>query len=189
MFDAKNESLTDYEKTLTEIILPLVQTECIDNPLISVEGFDYSCLATFFLTPNDLKSQDSPILNINKIMENIVFMQSHKELGLQIVDILANCIRRAISDRLQFNGWRYLPSIIVLRREGAISLTNFSGGIESAHTNLADFVNYFKSCGKEMLVPEHINTSALLQGYMRWSFVEAIPRDNKPIKRTTLEYF
>lgn len=44
--------------------------------------------------------------DIRKIFkEHFKFDQSHSNLGLQMVDILTNAIRRALDGRLSYNGW------------------------------------------------------------------------------------
>lgn len=198
VFDAKDSTkVNDYEKTLTKVVQPLVQTYCLDDPLRSVDGFNYSHLNKYLIEEKYVleqykknKSNNSTFISISEVMQDMHFAQSHAHLGLQIADILANCVRRAISNRLQFNGWKYLSSLIVRRNKSPISLTRFDGLMElKAHTFVADFVNYFQSAGKQMIVPDNLATNDKLKnGYSCWSYLEEIPKDTK-VKRTTLECF
>jgi hypothetical protein len=116
-----------------------------------VQEFNYSHFEKYYIK----KENDTPVIcSITDIMQNMIFAQSHTNIGLQIADILANCIRRAISNRLQFDGWKYLSSLIVRRKQNTIPITRFGGPKEvESRTTLANFVNYFDSCGKQMGSP------------------------------------
>ncbi len=196
--DAKDGvKVIDYEKTLTKIVQPLVQTYCLERPLCSVEGFDYSYLNKYFIEEKYVleryikkKNKNSAFINIFEVMQDMRFVPSHTSLGLEIADILANCVRRAISNRLQFDGWKYLSSLIVKRNKNTISVTRFDGAMEGkARTPIANFVNYFQSVGKQMMVPDgFLNGDKLKNGYSRWSYLEKIPEDTR-VKRITLECF
>lgn len=198
IFDAKNPTKKkDYEKTLPYLVKPLVQTSFLSQPIASVIGFDYSYLTTYHLQEgyvieeqkiNSLKK--SEFVHICKIMQDIHFVPSDTNMGLQIVDILANCVRRAMSDRLQFRGWRYLSSLIIKRHESSVSVTRFGGCLEEKpHTPLANFVNYFQAHGKQMLVPNELTGKGeLKKGYIRWSYLEKIPTDTM-VKKMTIELY
>lgn len=198
IFDAKDSiKVNAYEKTLTKIVLPLVQTYCLDRPIASVDGFNYSFLKKYHIEEKYVleeykkkKDKNSNFVNISDVMQDMHFLQSHTNFGLQIADILSNCVRRAISDRLQFDGWKYLSSLIIRRNKNTISLTRFDGLMkENARTTLANFVNYFQSTGKEMIVPDALlNSDKLKNGYICWSYLEAIPKNAK-VKRIYQEYF
>ena len=198
IFDAKDPSkVIDYEKTLTNIVQPLVQTYCLDRPLISVDGFDYSYFQKYCIDEKYVlegykknKSTDSLFMNISEIMQKMHFVQSHTNPGVQLADFLANCVRRAISGRLQFDGWKYLSSLIVMRKNGAIPIARFDELAEGrAFTTMANFVNYFRSNGKKMLVPDSFaNIDKLKNGYSCWSYLEAIPTDAEA-KKIILECF
>lgn len=198
IFDAKDSiKVNDYEKTLTKIVLPLVQTYCIDRPLSNVEGFNYSYFEKYYIEEKyvlevykNKRNKNSSFVSISDVMQNMHFIPSHTNLGLQMADILASCVRRAISDRLQFDGWKYLSSLVVRRNKNAISLTRFGGLMEEkARTPLANFVNYFQSNGKQMVVPDSfIGSDKLKNGYSCWSYLEAIPTDTK-VKKITCELF
>ncbi len=198
IFDAKdNAKVNDYENTLTKIVLPLVQTYCIDRPFSSVEGFNYSYFEKYYIEEKYVleeykkrRNENSSFVSVSDVMQNMHFVPSHTNLGLQMVDILANCVRRAISDRLQFDGWKYLSSLIIRRSKNAISLTRFSGLMEAkARTPLANFVNYFQSSGKQMMVPDSlVGSDKLKNGYSRWCILEEIPKDTE-VKKIIFEGF
>lgn len=195
-----DEKGVDYENILTAIVMPLVQTDCLEKPIANVEGFDYSCFKEYILgdecsilEPLKSKSQKpSDFLNITAIMSDIKFMQSHNDVGVQIVDILASCAGRAMRGNLKFEGWKYLSSLIVKRPGGAISITSFEEKAKTAvkvRTSLANFVNYFKDHGKEMVVPENLlGRIKPDKGYVRWSYLDEIPM-HTPSKKTTYEYY
>ena len=197
VFDAKDSSkVNDYEQTLTKIVMPLVQTKCLNTPLANVVGFNYTYLTKYLIDEKYVLEQykkigdrNATFVSISDLMQDMNFVQSHTNIGLQIVDILANCLRRSISDRLQFDGWKYLSSLIVKRERNSISITRFNGSMEEkARTTLSNFMNYFQSNGKQMLVPNNISSTELKNGYICWSYLEEIPKDKK-VKRITYEYF
>jgi len=197
VFDAKDPNkINEYEISLTQITMPLVQTTCMNEPLISIEGEDYSYLKKYFIHPDDIleplkskSSKESDFINITDIMKDMKFMQSHNNIGLQMVDILVNCVRRGMSDRLQFSGWKYLSSLIISQKN-AISITRFGGVMEEkARTILENFINYFNTCGKEMCVPDHLTDKVpLKKGYICWSYLNEIPNGTLA-KRITQEYY
>ena len=47
------------------------------------------------------------------LKENLSFLDSKADLGLELVDILTNAIARAMNGRLQYNGWCDLGRLMV----------------------------------------------------------------------------
>lgn len=196
IFDAKDPNkINEYEISLTQIVMPLVQTSCMDEPLFSIEEEDYTHLQKYIIDPENIlepfkskSSKKSDFISITDIMNDMRFIQSHDNTGLQIVDILSNCVRRGMSGRLQFNGWKYLASLII-RQTNAILITRFGGIMEEkARTILANFINYFNDHGKQMCVPDHLSNNVSLKGYISWSHLDELPNVT-PVKRTSYEYY
>lgn len=198
IFDAKNHTkMVNFEETLMNVVMPLVQTNCYIEPISELEEADYSYFNKYLIEPDDVlesfkkdKHVNSTFVNISELMRETTFAQSHNTIGLQIVDLIASCLRRGINDRLQFHGWKYLSSMIVMRKYNSVSLTRFSGVMEEpARTTLANFVNYFQTNGKHMLVPdEFIGVNKLNNGYVKWCHLDEIPLDTR-VKKTTHEYY
>lgn len=182
ILDAKDITITDYEKILTQLVKPFLQSINLKNPIGVLESEDYSVMRNYFIAHEDLleplkseiKEKPGVIFSISKIMENIVYEQSHTNLGLQIVDILANCIGRAMRGNLQFEGWRYIPGLIVLRADQAVQILRFSSNeLPSTPLHTREFVNYLGQFGKYMLVPDEIRPK-MTKGYMAWEFLNTL---------------
>lgn len=197
--DAKDNDITEYEKILALVVMPFLQSINYNTPSHILEGEDYSALKKFYIDHENLleplkskaNSTSSLFLDVNSIMEKISFKQSHKNSGLEIVDIVANCIKRAMNGHLQFNGWRYLSSLVVSRKEGAIAVTRVNPEISRQQPSYANFVNYFRECGKQMIVPDGIKQK-LKKGYIRWTYLQDLPNkqnESDDLIKIWLEYY
>lgn len=113
--DAKDKKITDFENLWGTIILPALQFKGFQEQFIILEGADYSSFERFCGAapepPENIKDfvtarRPFKYADIRKIFkEHFKFDQSHSNLGLQMVDILTNAIRRALDGRLSYNGW------------------------------------------------------------------------------------
>jgi len=134
--DAKDKSITPYEKLWTTIVLPMQQAKSFRNPLVTLEGADYSYFEKFCKTDevapeyirNHVKTP-SPFeyVTIRDIYgKNICFESSHSNDGIQMVDILTTSIRRAMNGKLGISGWREIGTLMVmpLGRRQAIHLVD-----------------------------------------------------------------
>ena len=97
-----------------------------------LEGGDYSWFDRSFnlnmtTAPKHLQPfrkkewQDEPFhaFDVKKVLsENRSFESSNKDLGLQLVDIVVNAIRRALHGNLRVNGWGDLGKLMVSPEKG-----------------------------------------------------------------------
>ncbi|MGD9107594.1 MAG: DUF3800 domain-containing protein [Gammaproteobacteria bacterium] len=194
--DAKNKNITEYEKILIQIIRPFLQEANSRNPWMMVEGEDYSGLTDFIIPHENLleplkqkvAGTQTVIFSIDKILEKISFEQSHANCGIQIVDIIVNCIRRAMRGNLKFNGWKYFSNLIIYRKkEQAVKIIKYHSRDIETLDSCAKFVNYFKSYGKQMLVPDEIKPKILTtgKGYIKWCYLDKLSGGY----RITQEYY
>ncbi|MDO8954589.1 MAG: DUF3800 domain-containing protein [Gammaproteobacteria bacterium] len=194
ILDSKDKSLTKYEEIMTSLIKPWLQMLTFEEPIRMQEYEDFSAFNEFIISKEDLLEPFKSIVieskgafNINKIFKNLNFAQSYPNTGLEIVDILTNCIQRAINNKLQFEGWRFLSSLIVFRVEQAIKIKGFISEDASKYaSHTRQFVNYFTVCGKKMTVPDQLRAKAK-KGYISWDYLENLT--DKKVKRTSLEYY
>lgn len=186
--DAKNKNITEYETISTHLVMPFLQAINHTNPSYYLVEEDYSAFSKYLISEKDLVDKKG-LFSINEIMKNLSFEQSETNVGIQIVDILANCIRRAMSDHLQFEGWKYLSNLIIRREKQSIMLTKLNLQITNSPFSYAKFVNYFQCCGKQMLVPNSIKPKIKLtnKGYIKWCYAEDLSCD--PIKVVYLENY
>ncbi len=134
--DAKDKEITPYEKLWTMIVLPMQQSRSFQQPLITLEGADYSHFEKFCkadeIAPEHIREhvkRASPFeyVELQGILgKNISFQSSHSNLGIQIVDILTTSIRRAMNGKLGIAGWAEIGRLMVtpLRRKQVLHLVD-----------------------------------------------------------------
>ncbi len=127
IIDAKDRKLTRYERLWREIILPFLQSQSLREPHPRLIGGDYKYYGRFMgfkdRAPDHLRSyvQDPNkpfhFSDIGMIMtESMHFTQSHKNLGVQLADILVTSFRRALDRTLGEEVWKDLGSLMILKR-------------------------------------------------------------------------
>lgn len=177
VIDTKSTSANDYEEVLKHLVKPFVQMDMRNNPPGILEGEDLSIMQDYLIPIEDLKepfrseaqANNSLIFSIDKLMKSMFFEQSHDNLGLQLADILASCVGRAMRGTLQFEGWKYMPGLIVLRREQAIEIIRHDSGVHDTDLHTRHFVNYINKYGKTMHVPPQLR-GKLRKGFSHWEF-------------------
>ena len=123
--DAKSDKQTEYEELWKTLVAPFAQSQSLRQPMIFIEGADYSAFSKFenpdlTIPPEHLRPHVRNLdgvfstFDIKKVMlEDIVIANSKAERGLQLADVLANCLRRACSNRLQPAGWLGLAKLLI----------------------------------------------------------------------------
>ncbi len=122
--DAKDKGrTTEYERYWQESILPSLQSISMTRPLIRLKGGDYSAFRRNFpslslpkhlreLAPSDQPRNRRKGGDLRALFRELKFAQSDVHVGLQIADVLANCIRRSLSGRMGRAGWWPLASLM-----------------------------------------------------------------------------
>jgi len=127
--DRKNPSLTEMERTWRSLILPLTENRSAKEPLGRLVGADYSYFSRYELDPNDLETarhvawlrakfgiaaKDSGYIDARRLYsERLDFADSRNSLGLQLADMLASTLRRALNGKLRLEGWWNLGNLLV----------------------------------------------------------------------------
>lgn len=140
--DAKDRQITKHEELWTTLILPFVQSESLRTPTIFLTEGDYSYFAPFEnpdlpAAPDHLRqavaspNKTLSSFSVNRIMADLEFVDSQSTLGLQLVDVLASCFRRAANQHPQRPGWQNLGRIIVRdpRTDLALEIGSLSDGV------------------------------------------------------------
>ena len=150
--DRKNRSITSMEKTWTTLILPITEHEYAKNPLGVLKGADYSYFSRYEQDVTDSESaqhlkwleetyglpkrvSNERVIDIRRFLtDGLQFENSRESLGLQLADIIATTLRRALNDHLGKSGWKGLGKLMVNRtasrfiqlgdREGPAYLSN-----------------------------------------------------------------
>jgi hypothetical protein len=136
--DRKNNTITQMEEMWTMLILPASETHFTKTPLKVLRGADYSYFHERYgftaatmseetarhmewlhethgarrMTAKD-KGIDSKLL----LSDQRKFMDSRDSLGLQLADMLATILRRALNNHLQIQGWANLGRLLVHKAE------------------------------------------------------------------------
>lgn len=131
MVDAKDENITAYEKAWSTALYPIMSGQSARNPIRFVEGGDYSYFERFE-KPNERMIQEiekEKGLEPGSVMtirlgdifgKHFEFQDSKYNVGLQIVDILANATQRALNGKLDIAGWGDIGSLMIIRRPNVI---------------------------------------------------------------------
>lgn len=132
VIDAKSDKLTNYEDLWSTVIMPFCESDSLSNPMVFLKGGDYSWFDRNFnvdmtTAPKHLQPfikkerQNEPFhaFDAKKVLsEHRSFESSKNNLGLQLVDIIVNAIRRALNGNLQVSGWGNLGRLMVSREKG-----------------------------------------------------------------------
>ena len=133
VIDRKDRAITQMEETWSTLILRLSESAFAREPLISIIDEDYShfdarygfteatadpellrhsrWLSSVYGRP---KATDSVGINAKLLLtEQRTFQDSRDSLGLQLTDMLAAILRRALNGRLRFPGWKDFGSLLV----------------------------------------------------------------------------
>jgi len=129
--DRKDRTITEMEDTWSTIILPMSETHFAHHPLVCLQGADYSHFdARYGIDPNDEEmkrhiewtreaygirdAERPPGLNAGLLLsEQREFADSASNLGLQLADMLATTLRRALNDRLRPAAWKDFGRLLI----------------------------------------------------------------------------
>jgi hypothetical protein len=138
VIDRKDRTITEMEETWSTLILPLSESAFAREPLTCIDEEDYShfnarygfteamadpemlrhskWLSSVYGKP--LETKDWVGTDARRLLtEQRTFQDSRDSLGLQLSDILAAILRRALNDRLQFTGWKDFGGLLVRHQE------------------------------------------------------------------------
>lgn len=136
VIDAKDKKTTKMESVWTSVVLPILETQGLSEPLTLLKGTDYSHFKRFLIdetTAADgvkrhidwLKQQAGHTeafsgVDIRPIMEeDRQFASSRDMLGLQLADIAVNAFYRTLNGTLQPQGWHNLGTLLIARPPAA----------------------------------------------------------------------
>lgn len=130
--DRKDRTLTEMESTWSTLVLPMSESHFAKKPLICVRGADYSHFDARYGVPADDEEMNKhvrwmreaygirtsePGLNAGLLLsEQRDFADSASSLGLQLADMLATVLRRALNNRLQETGWKHYGRLRIANR-------------------------------------------------------------------------
>lgn len=132
--DRKDRTVTEMEQLWSRLILPIGASRSAQRPYAKVEGFDYSHFAKYEIDEEtaggkmkrhlqwmrDTLPSSKPrpaqlrCIDAKRILtEERVFEDSQNHLGLQLADIAAATLFRALNGNLQQPGWEPLSRLLI----------------------------------------------------------------------------
>jgi hypothetical protein len=122
MIDAKApDGITDWEDWWTKVVKPILQSKSLRQPFAMFKDGDYSFLrAKEMPMPEHLvgafpRLKGETGLSLNECFEEIAF-SAEAVPGLELVDVLTNAVRRALTGRLGERGWQGIPGLMIHRK-------------------------------------------------------------------------
>lgn len=134
--DAKDVRVTGFEQSWSTVIHPLIYAHSLREPLMMIEGGDYSHLERFrdddeermaAIREEENLDEEMDALSGAKILtESLIFDPSFGNLGLQLADILVNATQRAMNGRLQKSGWEDIGTLMLAQTPAPIRVISFN---------------------------------------------------------------
>jgi hypothetical protein len=166
--DQKNSTQTEYEKAFVSLTPAFLQTISLTEPMPMLIGADYSTFSRFDYSeenrPRYLKEtyglamdEDKPVTNIGMLMqEDLEFVDSKHNQGVQVADLLASGIRRCLRQEFSNNelAARLLGRLIVQGYRGhpPIQFLNFSRSEKHATDAVARFSKIMEHNSRTILI-------------------------------------
>jgi len=143
MIDRKDRTVTEMEQLWSTLILPIGESRSSLQPYAKVEGFDYTHLAKYEIdetTADDKMKRHlkwmrgilpttadriKPLTGIDAkrlLTEDRKFGDSKQNLGLQLADIAATTLCRALNGNLQLSGWKHISRILIRKKTAPFAL-------------------------------------------------------------------
>jgi hypothetical protein len=163
--DGKDSTRTQYERLWELLGGFMIQSIFLREPFSALREGDYTDFDTEFLNtsqdwPEHLPLERPPdsargrIIDLKKIMQGSMnFSDSRSSRGLQLADVLTNAYRRALMGRLQFEGWKDLPTLMLKGEHPAIGMLHMAadGKDRPASPELAQVLSFIESHAKFLL--------------------------------------
>lgn len=123
--------LTRWEDWWATVKSGILQSKLAREPMIMLEGLDYSEFEAKFRAPiptylRDTIMPDGEGFSLNLLMDESFRFSSGNDYGLELVDILTNACRRALKGNLGRAGWSEIPKLMINRKGQYLRLRSFS---------------------------------------------------------------
>lgn len=158
--DSKDRGrITDWEAWWSYTVMPITQARFLRDPLKQLVDGDYSYFSRFDIPiPDYLREhlndkRERTGLNATKLLTESFRFSDQAEPGLEMVDVLTNATRRALTGRLGFAGWRNIPRLMIHRRQHYIKLISLEQAPSAHHYPYGRVLRHFSRGGKNMLAP------------------------------------
>lgn len=149
VIDRKDRTMTQMEEAWSTLILPLSESAFCKEPLACLDEGEYSHFdARYGFTEatadpemlRHIRWTDSVYGHLHKtkdwvgtdakrlLTEQRTFQDSRDSLGLQLSDMLAAILRRALNGRLQFAGWKDFGGLLVRHSQPGVGFIQLGSG-------------------------------------------------------------
>lgn len=153
--DSQNTKSEDWWSVMK---LGLLQSKLAREPMIALEGLDYSKFDEKFRMPmpNYLKETILPFeegFDLRLLFDESFRFSSKADFGLELADIVTNATRRALKGNLGELGWSTIPNLMINRREQYISMCSLSKSVNPDKLPYAKLITQsFNRGGRQMLI-------------------------------------
>jgi hypothetical protein len=106
---------------VSTVIPAMIQSKSERDPWITLKGADYSYFQHFetdwpeWAFPGVAPPEDGKSINVKKLLSENFRFSDEAEPGSELVDVLTNALRRALTGNLREEGWGKLPCLMVHR--------------------------------------------------------------------------
>ena len=151
--------MTDWEDWWKTMIAPIMQSMTVRTPFIGLSEGDYTYFDKVFKmeTPDWFKEatgQTEPYCsNLGLILKEFKF-PSGSNYGLEMVDVLTNATRRALSGNLREEGWRNISQLIPkMRDKHQVQMLSFTDEGAARSVPYAAVIRKLDRYSKRLLIP------------------------------------
>jgi hypothetical protein len=167
--DRKQRSVTEMEEVWSLLILPAGEYHFAKTPLVALSGADYSHFnrryevqlpdaelerhLNWMDTTYGARERSADRVNDAKriLTEQQNFVDSLDYLGIQLADMLASILRRALNDRLQLSGWKDFGKLLVGKAKNKSSFLSFGNRPSILQGHAAKVGRALESKAKNMI--------------------------------------
>lgn len=145
------------------VIMPMLQARSLREPMGTFEFGDYSAMEAFnsplpdYLRPHASGGEagrEPTGWDLKELVARGLRHSNEIEHGLELVDIITNALRRALSGNLRPEGWKNMPRLMIHLSQDYIRFISL--GTDPSPAGLYPYmpvVRMFRHGGKQMLAP------------------------------------
>ena len=140
VIDGKDQNLTQFEQAWLAMAYPSLAIGKNDEPMQQIYGGDYTHLEKFYRPKEQLRDwqkenkyydeENSVGISLRTLLRDLRFGNSKQHLGLQLADIIANGIQRALNGKLREDGYLGIGQLMIKQRWGAIRFCGIDPNIK-----------------------------------------------------------
>jgi len=158
---------TDWEEWWSQVVATDLQSRSMARPLVRVREGDYShwdrrfkCEIADYLKPH-FKGGRNDAIDVGLLMTESVRFSSGAETGLELVDILTNAVRRALTGNMTVAGWGDIRSLMVQRQGQYVEIVVLRETVlPGPRPRYWTALQHFTQGGKRMFAPRFRNKGA-----------------------------